>query len=97
MDDGGNEKADLMLPKDDAIRKAIEEGFGADKELVITILKVSAPNSFVNEETQTWMLPRSIVPEVVPNLAFSLPFSRLYPSLQCASILLGCQDGTLWA
>jgi len=39
MDDGGNEKADLMLPKDDAIRKAIEEGFGADKDLVITILK----------------------------------------------------------
>jgi len=39
MDDGGNEKADLMLPKDDSIRKAIEEGFGADKELVITILK----------------------------------------------------------
>eukprot|EP00976_Prorocentrum_cordatum_P081909 1184599-Prorocentrum_minimum.AAC.12 len=42
MDDAGNEKADLKMPNDGELTKQIEEGVAADKELVITILKVNA-------------------------------------------------------
>ena len=46
MDEAGNTKDDLSLPKgtDDAEKLAqqIEEDFGAGKELVVTVLKVGS-------------------------------------------------------
>ena len=39
MDDAGNEKSDMRLPEDDALRSAIVEGFEAEKALVLTVLK----------------------------------------------------------
>ncbi len=49
MDEAGNTKDDLSLPKgtDDAEKLAqqIQEDFDAGKELVVTVLKVSSSNS----------------------------------------------------
>ena len=41
MDDAGNEKSDMRLPEDDALRSTIVEGFEAEKALVLvlTVLK----------------------------------------------------------
>lgn len=39
MDDAGNEKADLKIPKDD-LGDTIESEFAGGKELVLTVLKV---------------------------------------------------------
>ena len=39
MDDAGNEKSDMRLPEDDALRSTIVDGFEAEKALVLTVLK----------------------------------------------------------
>ena len=52
MDEAGNTKDDLSLPKgtDDAEKLAqqIQEDFDAGKELVVTVLKVSSSSSSSN-------------------------------------------------
>jgi len=39
MDDAGQEKADLQLPKDNTLREELEGLFGEGKDLVVTVLK----------------------------------------------------------